>query len=168
MIWELTEKHPIVDLSLFKSPNFALGTVAFCLGYAVFFANVVLMPLWLQTQLGYTATWAGLVAAPSGITALLVAPFVGKYIGRFDPRLFATVSFAIFALSYFMRAAYPPDASLVGVRRADCSCRALPWEHSSSPLLTITFDRLAAGANSPPPRDSTTSCALPRAASQRL
>jgi DHA2 family multidrug resistance protein len=111
IIWELTEKHPIVDLTLFKLRNFSLGTLALCLGYAVFFGNVVLMPLWQQTQLGYTATWAGLVAAPSGVTAVLVAPLVGRYIGKYDARLFATTSFVIFALSYFMRAAYPPDAS---------------------------------------------------------
>ena len=67
LIWELTEEHPIVDLSLFKSRNFTLGTVALCLGYAVFFGNIVLMPLWLQSYLGYTATWAGLVSAPSGV-----------------------------------------------------------------------------------------------------
>jgi DHA2 family multidrug resistance protein len=111
IIWELTEKHPIVDLTLFKLRSFSLGTLALCLGYAVFFGNVVLMPLWQQTQLGYTATWAGLVAAPSGVTAVLVAPFVGRYIGKYDARLFATTSFVIFAISYFMRAAYPPDAS---------------------------------------------------------
>ena len=111
IIWELTEKHPIVDLTLFKSRSFTLSTLALCLGYAVFFGNVVLMPLWQQTQLGYTATWAGLVAAPSGVTAVLVAPFVGRYIGKYDPRGFATASFVIFAISYFMRAAYPPDAS---------------------------------------------------------
>jgi DHA2 family multidrug resistance protein len=52
-----------------------------------------------------------LVAAPSGVTAVLVAPFVGRYIGKYDARLFATTSFVIFAISYFMRAAYPPDAS---------------------------------------------------------
>src|SRR5262249_13777217 len=103
IIWELTEEHPIVDLTLFKSRSFSLGTLALCLGYAVFFGNVVLMPLWQQTQLGYTATWAGLVSAPSGVTAVLISPFVGRYISKYDPRGFATVSFVIFAISYFMR-----------------------------------------------------------------
>jgi DHA2 family multidrug resistance protein len=112
IIWELAEEHPIVDLTLFKSRSFSLGTLALCLGYAVFFGNVVLMPLWQQTQLGYTATWAGLVSAPSGVTAVLVAPFVGRYMGKYDPRGFATAAFVIFAISYFMRAAYPPDASV--------------------------------------------------------
>jgi len=112
IIWEVTDKNPIVDLTLFKSRSFSLGTLALCLGYALFFGNVVLMPLWQQTQLGYTATWAGLVAAPSGVTAVLVAPFVGLYMGKYDPRGFAAASFVFFAISYFMRAAYPPDASL--------------------------------------------------------
>jgi DHA2 family multidrug resistance protein len=111
LIWELGEKQPIVDLSLFKSRNFALGTLAVCLGYAVFFGNVVLMPLWMQTQLGYTATWAGLVAAPSGVVAVLISPPVGKYMARYDARWFASASFLFFAVSYFMRAGYTADGS---------------------------------------------------------
>jgi MFS transporter, DHA2 family, multidrug resistance protein len=111
IIWELTEPAPIVDLTLFKSRSFTLGTLTLCLVYGVFFGNLVLMPLWLQSNVQYTATWAGIATAPSGITALLVAPLVGKYIGRYDARWFATGSFVVFALSYFLRAAYPPDAS---------------------------------------------------------
>ncbi|MGH8447009.1 MAG: DHA2 family efflux MFS transporter permease subunit [Solimonas sp.] len=111
LIWEFGEKHPIVDLSLFKNRNFAVGTVALCLGYAIFFGAVVLQPLWMQTWLGYNATWAGFVAAPSGVVAVLLSPLVGKNIGKFDARLFATAAFAVFALSYFMRAGYTADAS---------------------------------------------------------
>jgi len=143
IIWELSEDHPIVDLSLFKWPNFTLGTVALCLAYGLFFGNVVLMPLWLQTQLNYTATWAGIATAPSGITALLVAPFVGKFIGRFDARWFATVSFAIFALSYFMRSAYPPDASL-WVFVVPTLVQGFAMGTFFIALLTITFDGLPA------------------------
>jgi DHA2 family multidrug resistance protein len=111
VIWELGEKHPIVDLSLFRNRNFAVGCAAFCLGYAIFFGAVVLQPLWMQSWLGYTATWAGLVAAPSGIVALLISPLVGKYVDKLDARLFACISFAAFAVSYFMRAGYTADAS---------------------------------------------------------
>ena len=100
LIWELTEKYPIVDLSLFKSRNFALGTLAFCLGYAVFFANNLLMPLWLQTQVGYTATWAGLVAAPTGAIAVLLTPLTARLMSRVDARIIATVAFLAFAASY--------------------------------------------------------------------
>ena len=113
LIWELTEEHPIVDLSLFKSRSFTFGTVALCLGYAVFFGNIVLMPLWLQSYLGYTATWAGLVSAPSGVTAVLTSLLVGRLMRRFDPRVLAATSFALYAISYFMRAALTADASFV-------------------------------------------------------
>jgi DHA2 family multidrug resistance protein len=78
----------------------------------VFFANIVLYPLWLQTQLGYTATWAGLVAAPSGIAAIVLTPFVGQLLGRIDARWFATAAMAGFALSYEMRAGLTAEPAL--------------------------------------------------------
>jgi len=111
LIWELTEKYPIVDLSLFKGRNFALGTLAFCLGYAVFFANNLLMPLWLQTQIGYTATWAGLVAAPTGAIAVLLTPLTARLMTRVDARIIATVAFIAFGASYLLRAGFTADAS---------------------------------------------------------
>jgi MFS transporter, DHA2 family, multidrug resistance protein len=141
IIWELGDRHPIVDLSLFQSRNFTFGTLALCLVYGVFFGNVVLMPLWLQSNLHYTATWAGVVTAPSGITALLVAPFVGKYISRFDPRLFATGSFVVFAASYFMRAAYPPDASF-WVFALPALVQGVAMGIFFVALLTIALDRI--------------------------
>lgn len=103
LIWELTEEHPSVDLRLFRDRNFSAATLAFCLGYAVFFANVLLSPLWLQTQIGYTATWAGLNAAPSGITALVLTPIIARFSDKIDARYLATLSLLAFAISYFMR-----------------------------------------------------------------
>ena len=110
IIWELTEKNPVVDLTLFRHRNFAFGTIAFCLGYAVFFANVLLLPLWLQTNIGYTATWAGLVAAPSGVVAVLLTPLAARLMSRVDARWMATVAFGAFAVSYFQRSGYTNDA----------------------------------------------------------
>jgi len=110
LIWELTEDHPVVDLSLFKFWNFTFGTIAFCLGYALFFANVLLLPLWLQTNVGYTATWAGLVAAPSGAVAVVATPIAARFMAKVDARIMATVAFVAFAVSYFMRAGYTQDA----------------------------------------------------------
>ena len=111
VIWEMTDANPTVDLSLFRYRNFAIGNLAFALGYAVFFANLLLLPLWLQTQLGYTATWAGLVAAPAGIVAVVLTPLVARLAGRLDARLLASVAFVGFAVSYWMRAGYTTTAS---------------------------------------------------------
>jgi DHA2 family multidrug resistance protein len=115
LLWELTEDHPVVDLSLFKSRNFALGTVVFCLGNGIFIANMLLIPLWLQTQLGYTATWAGLVSAPTGVIAVLFTPVAARMMARFDARWVATIAFAASAVSYWMRASLTADASFMAI-----------------------------------------------------
>ena len=111
IIWELTAKHPIVNLSLFRNRNFMIGAILLSVFYAVFFGNAVLLPLWLQTQLGYIATWAGLVAAPSGLVAVLLTPLVARLLKTIGPRMIATISFVFLALSLFMRAGHPPDPS---------------------------------------------------------
>ncbi len=113
LIWQLTEEHPIVNLGLFRRRNFAVGTLVTCVGYATFFGNVVLLPLWLQTQLGYTATWAGIVQAPAGLVALLLSPWVGRNVTRFDARVFATISFILMACGLYMRTLLNSEAALV-------------------------------------------------------
>jgi DHA2 family multidrug resistance protein len=111
LIWELTEKHPVVDLALFRRRNFAISTLAMLLSYGLFFGNVVLLPLWLQQYMGYTATLAGVVLAPVGFLAIALVPLVGRTIHRVDPRLYVTISFITFALVNFMRAHFDTDAS---------------------------------------------------------
>ncbi|HVN46278.1 MAG TPA: DHA2 family efflux MFS transporter permease subunit, partial [Steroidobacteraceae bacterium] len=102
IVWELTEEHPIVDLSLFRSRNFTVSTIAMLFAYGLFFGNVVLLPLWLQQYMGYTATLAGWVLAPVGFLAILLSPVVGRISDRVDPRILVTISFGIFALVLFM------------------------------------------------------------------
>lgn len=106
LIWELTEKHPVVDLTLFKRRNFWTGVIAFSLAYGTFFGNLVVLPLWLQTQLGYTATEAGIILAPVGFLAILLTPVVGRTMGRWDPRWFITAGFVTFAAVFFMRSQF--------------------------------------------------------------
>jgi len=112
LIWELTEEHPIVDLSLFRMRNFTVSTIAMLFAYGLFFGNVVLLPLWLQQYMGYTATLAGWVLAPVGFLAILLSPVVGRMSNRVDPRILVTISFAIFALVLFMRAHFNTDATI--------------------------------------------------------
>ncbi|CAI08071.1 DHA2 family efflux MFS transporter permease subunit [Aromatoleum aromaticum] len=112
LAWELTEKHPIVDLSLFRRRNFWTGTLAMSLGYGAFFGNVVLLPLWLQQYLGYTATLAGFVLAPVGLLAILLLPVVGKQVGHRDPRQLATLAYLVFALVLWMRSEFNTQADM--------------------------------------------------------
>ncbi|GGP18017.1 DHA2 family efflux MFS transporter permease subunit [Silvimonas iriomotensis] len=115
LIWELTDKDPIVNLKLFRHRNFAAGTVTLTLGYAGFFGMSLLLPLWLQTQLRYTSVWAGLATAPIGVLPVVLTPFVGKYAPRFDLRVLASFSFIILASTSFMRAAFTIDVDFASV-----------------------------------------------------
>jgi len=115
VIWELGEEHPIVDLSLFRIRNFWAGTIATAVGYGIFFGNVVLLPLWLQQYIGYTATAAGELMAPVGFLAMILSPIVGKSIGRVDPRRYATVAFFVFALVLWLRSQFATTADFTTV-----------------------------------------------------
>ena len=112
LVWELTDRHPVVDLRLFAKRNFWTSTLALSLGYGAYFGNVVLLPLWLQQYMGYTATLAGLVLAPVGVLAILLTPAVGRNLHRVDPRWFATAAFAIFAVVLLMRSHFNTSADL--------------------------------------------------------
>ena len=82
LVWELTEENPIVDLRLFQQRNFLGGTIAISVAYGVFFGNLVLLPQWMQEYLNYRSVDAGLVTAPLGIFAVMLAPVMGRVLPR--------------------------------------------------------------------------------------
>lgn len=143
IIWELTDEHPVVDLTLFRKRNFWVATLAMLLGYALFFGNVVLLPLWVQEYMGYTATLAGFVLAPVGVLAVLFTPFVGRLIDRADPRWFVTASFLIFALVMFMRADFNTEANL-GTLLVPTFIQGAALATFFVPLLQLAFSGMAA------------------------
>ncbi|ANY87384.1 MULTISPECIES: DHA2 family efflux MFS transporter permease subunit [Pseudomonas] len=109
IIWELTDRHPVVNLRLFVHRNFRVGTLVMVLGYAGFFGINLILPQWLQTQMGYTATWAGLAVAPIGLLPVILSPFVGKYAHRVDLRLLAGLAFLAIGASCYMRAGFTSE-----------------------------------------------------------
>ena len=113
--WELTEKHPVIDLHLYGQRNFLVGSVILSVGYLVFFANVVILPLWLQTQMGYTATWAGLAAAPVGIVPVFLSALVGKNLHKIDLRMWTTFAFGIFAAVSFWNSGFNSDVPFLNL-----------------------------------------------------
>ncbi|MDB6163574.1 MAG: antiporter-2 family protein [Xanthomonadaceae bacterium] len=109
LIWELTDRDPIVNLRLFRHRNFASGTLALVLAYSAFFSVALLIPLWLQRNLGYTPIWAGFATAPIGVLPVLLTPFVGMYAARFDLRIVASFAFMVLAMTSFMRSGFNLD-----------------------------------------------------------
>ncbi|MBI3100625.1 MAG: DHA2 family efflux MFS transporter permease subunit [Burkholderiales bacterium] len=115
LVWELTDKHPVVDLRLFARRNFAFGAMALSVAYALFFGNVVLLPLWLQQWMGYTATSAGMALAPVGVFAILLTPLVGRKVGQWDPRRMATGAFVVFSLVLWLRSHFTVQTDFIHI-----------------------------------------------------
>jgi DHA2 family multidrug resistance protein len=112
LVWEFTDEHPVVDLRLFLGKNFFFGCLSLSLAYGIFFGNNVILPLWLQQWMGYTATSAGVALAPVGALAILLTPVVGKKLNTWDPRLMATGAFLVFAIVLWIRASFTTETDL--------------------------------------------------------
>ena len=141
LIWELNEAHPVVDLQLFARRNFWVGTLALSLGYGTFFGNVVLLPLWLQQYMGYTATWAGIIMAPVGLLAIIFSPFVGKTTQKVDPRIYATIAFVTFALVLWLRSRFNTSAD-VSTLMIPTIVQGISMAFFFIPLVTLTLSGL--------------------------
>jgi MFS transporter, DHA2 family, multidrug resistance protein len=86
VFWELHQETPLTDLRLLKNPNFAMSNVLmFMMGF-VLLGSTQLIPQYVQTLLGYTATEAGEVISPGGFAIILLMPVVGRMISRVNPR----------------------------------------------------------------------------------
>ena len=141
LIWERGDDHPVVDLTLFRNRNFWAGALATAVGYGLFFGNVVLLPLWLQQYMGYTATQAGEVMAPVGLLAMVLSPWVGKNIGRTDPRRFATFAFLVFALVLWMRSNFNTQADLATIM-VPTIVQGIAMAFFFIPLVTVTLSEI--------------------------
>lgn len=141
LIWELTEKQPVVDLRVFRHRGFSVSVTALVFAYGTFFASLVIIPQWLQGTMGYTATWTGYAIAFNGVAAVMMAPIVAKLGQRVDPRVL--VSLGVFWLG---------ATSLIRVfwwtSDADFWTLALPQliQGAGMPFFFIPLNSLALGA----------------------
>jgi DHA2 family multidrug resistance protein len=98
LIRELRERNPLVDLTIFKNRNFALGCVLIALFGAAIYGMVTLLPLFYQELMGYTALNAGVAVSPRGIGAILAMPIIGVLTTRLDNRWLIASGFFIFGI----------------------------------------------------------------------
>ena len=101
--WELRQlrigHRPILNLTLFKRRNFAIGfTLMFVLGFSLY-GTTVLIPQFVQTLLGYTAELAGMVLSPAGLMMMAMMPIVGFLSSKVDPRKLLGYGFTMLTLS---------------------------------------------------------------------
>ncbi|MBV8867652.1 MAG: DHA2 family efflux MFS transporter permease subunit, partial [Acidobacteriaceae bacterium] len=98
VISQVTREKTLVDLSIFKNRNFAMGCLLIFMFGASVYAAVTLLPLYYQSLMDYSAWWAGLAVAPRGIGSILAMPLVGLMVARVDTRILVSSGFAVFGV----------------------------------------------------------------------
>jgi len=96
LVWhELTADDPIVDLRVLKERSYAVGVFLMTVVGFVLYGSMVLLPIMLQTLLGYPPLQAGIAMAPRGIGSFLMMPLTGLMTGKFDPRKLLTAGLIV-------------------------------------------------------------------------
>src|SRR5579883_1981246 len=101
VFWEWHHEHPIIELRLFRDRSFATANVLmFTLGF-VLWGTTLLIPLFVQTLMGYPAEQAGLVLMPGGLLIIALLPLVGRMLAKTDPRWMMIFGFCLLAAAMF-------------------------------------------------------------------
>ena len=143
VIWESTEKHPVVNIQIFRYRGFTVATLSLAFAFGAFFGSIVLIPQWLQINLGYTASWAGYLTATMGFGSLLMSPIVAKPVTKYDPRALASFGLILMGVVTLMRSFWITDADFMTL--------ALPQiiQGFAVPFFFIPLTNIALGAVRP-------------------
>ncbi len=118
VLWEWRHKDPIIDLHLFQDRTFAVSNVLmFMLGFALL-GSTLLLPLFSQTLLGYTAKQAGFALMPGGFTIILLLPLVGFLLSRYTPRWLLLLGLLVLSFSLFHMTGFDLDIDFKTVATA--------------------------------------------------
>jgi DHA2 family multidrug resistance protein len=98
---ELMQKHPLVNLRVFRIRTYTTGVFLMTVLGFVLYGSMVLLPIFLQTLLGYSALDAGVAMLPRGLGSFIAMPFVGILMSKIEPRKLLTVGLAVAAFSFW-------------------------------------------------------------------
>jgi DHA2 family multidrug resistance protein len=151
VFWEWRHKDPIVDLHLFRERTFATANLLmFMLGFALL-GSTLLLPLFMQTLLGYTAEQAGMALTPGGFTILLLLPLVGFLLSRYDSRWLIAVGLTTLSLSLFHMTSFDLDVDFRTVmlarilQAAGLACLFVPINTAAYAFLPREKNNAASG-----------------------
>jgi DHA2 family multidrug resistance protein len=99
--WELRQKEPIIELHLFKDRNYAVATATMFVLGVVLYGTTVLLPVMLQTLMGYTAQLSGLVLSPGAILTMITLPICGRLLAKYPPHWLVMVGLFFLSLGMF-------------------------------------------------------------------
>lgn len=115
IIREFFAEHPIVDLRVFKHIPFTTGNAVMFFAFFNLFGSIVLLPIFLQSLMGYTATLAGLVLGPGGLATLIGMPLAGRLVTRVNPKGLLAFGIAVSAYSVYLMSRFSLTADFPAV-----------------------------------------------------
>jgi DHA2 family multidrug resistance protein len=128
VFWELTADYPVVDLRVFRHRGFALSAIILFFAFGAFFASLILLPLWLQLGMEYTATTAGRVLAQQGLLGVVTAPLAAFLMKKIDSRYLMSGALLVLAMALFARSQFATTMGLDQFRISQLSIGlALPF-----------------------------------------
>lgn len=108
-------EHPIVDLHIFRNGTFRIGNIIMFIGFFNLFASIVLLPIYLQTLMGYTAYLSGFVLGPGGIATLIALPIAGRLVTKVNPKSLLFLGMTINAYATYLMANFTLTADFATV-----------------------------------------------------
>ena len=139
---ELAAEHPIVELRVFKCRTYAVGVALVTLMGFVLYGSLVLLPIMLQTLMGYPPFQAGIALAPRGLGTLLITPIVGIAIVKVDPRKLLGAGYVIAALTLYWFATLDLSAAYWNLFWPQL-IQGIGFGLLFVPLTTITMDPIS-------------------------
>ncbi len=115
IIVELYSEHPIVDLRVFRHRTFAIGNLIIFLAFITLFGTLVLLPIFTQKMMGYTATLAGLALAPGGIATMFVMPIAARLTLKTNPKYVLATSIIVISVSTYLMSRFNLFVDFQGV-----------------------------------------------------
>ncbi len=138
ILWLLVARNPIVNLDVFKDKNFTGGCLMIGAMGAILYASAVIIPVFAQQVLGYTATWSGLILSPGGVIVIMLIPIVGQLMTFVQTRVVVAIGFFIMGCSLVYSSGLVPNidfGTLVMMRMAQTAALAFLFV----PISTITY-----------------------------
>ena len=145
-VWELEYKYPVIDIRVFKDRNFMFGTLASSFINVILYSTLLLVPMFVQSLIGYSPSMSGLTMFPRAIVCfigLLVVGEVSKYV---NSKLLASIGFVVMAIALLMLTQMNPNSSMESVILPNILlCIGVPI--AFVPITALSFQTLPATKN---------------------
>ena len=145
-VWELEYKYPVIDIRVFKDKNFLIGTAISSFINVVLYSTLLLVPMFVQSLIGYSPSMSGLAMFPRAIVCLVGLLVVGEISKYINSKTLATTGFLIIAASLLMLTQMNPNSSMESIILPNILlCIGVPT--AFVPITALSFQTLPAAKN---------------------